>query len=174
VGQPCKYYKVKVVGENGQELGPGEIGEMIFQGPGVVKNYYEEQEENVFKSFRNGWYYSGDLGRRDKEGNFYFVERKSGMLKVAGHQVYPLEIELKLMRHPAILEAAVIGVKDKMRGEVPKAIIVLKNGVPVDRREIIRYCIAEMAHYKVPRDIEIRETLPKIGSGKINKKALML
>jgi long-chain acyl-CoA synthetase len=173
VGQPCKYYEVRVVGENGRELRQQEIGELIFQGPGVVKTYYEEKEENIFKSFRNGWYYSGDLGRKDEAGNFYFVERKSGMLKVAGHQVYPLEIELKLMCHPAIQEAAVIGIKDKMRGEVPKAIVILKNGAQLDRRELIRYCSAEMAHYKVPREVEIREALPKIGSGKINKKALM-
>jgi long-chain acyl-CoA synthetase len=174
VGQPCKYYEVKVVGETGREPGPQEIGELIFQGPGVVKTYYEEKEENVFKSFRNGWYYSGDLGRRDEDGNFYFVERKSGMLKVARHQVYPLEIELKLMRHPAIREAAVIGVKDKIRGEVPKAVVVLKNGAQLDRRDIIRYCSEEMATYKVPREIEFREALPKIGSGKINKKALIV
>jgi long-chain acyl-CoA synthetase len=174
VGQPCKYYKIKVVGEDGQELPPNEIGELIFQGPGVVKTYYEEKEKNNFKSFRNGWYYSGDLGRRDETGNFYFVERKSGMLKVAGHQVYPLEIELKLMNHPGIKEAAVIGIKDKMRGEVPKAIVVLKDGMTLNRREIIRYCSQEMAHYKVPREVEIREALPKIGSGKINKKALTI
>ncbi|MBM4286779.1 MAG: acyl--CoA ligase [Deltaproteobacteria bacterium] len=172
VGQPCSYYEVKIVGEDGQELSPGMIGELIFRGPGVVQAYFEEQEENHYKYFRHGWYHSGDLGRRDAAGNFYFVERKSGMLKVAGHQVYPLEIELKLMRHAAIQEAAVIGIPDPRRGEVPKAFVVLKNGAHLERRDIIRYCAQEMATYKVPREVEICASLPKIGSGKINKKAL--
>lgn len=173
MGKPCKYYEVKVVGEDGRELLSQEIGELIFRGPGVVSSYYERDADH-YNSFKNGWYYSGDLGKRDEDGNFYFIDRKSGMLKVAGHQVYPLEIELKLMLHPDIREAAVIGISDDLRGEVPKAIVVSNDGIMLDKREIIRYCMEEMAHYKVPREVEFREELPKIGSGKINKKALKL
>lgn len=172
VGRPCKSYEVKIVGEDGNELPPHKIGDLIFRGPAVVSGYYNNSGNP--DSFKNGWYLSGDLAKKDEEGNFYFVERKSGMLKVAGLQVYPLEIELTLSRHPAIKEAAVIGVEDNLRGEVPKAIVVLKNEHKLKEREIIQYCLDNMAHYKVPRVIEFREDLPKIGSGKINKKALKL
>ena len=123
--------------------------------------------------FRDGWYYSGDLARRDADGNFYFIERKSGMLKVAGHRVFPLEIELTLLRHPAVKEAAVIGVKDDMRGEVPKAFVVLEDSEQTDKKDLMQFCQANLAHYKMPKIIEYRDALPKIGSGKINKKALV-
>jgi long-chain acyl-CoA synthetase len=114
------------------------------------------------------------LGKQDEAGNFYFIERKSGMLKVAGLQVYPLEIELALLRHPAVEEAAVIGVEDNLRGEVPKAFVVLKNEPNVTERELLQYCLETMARYKAPKVIEFRAELPKSGSGKINKKALKL
>jgi long-chain acyl-CoA synthetase len=161
------------VGEDGAELPAGEIGEMVFQGPAVVRNYYED-EASTRSSFRDGWYYSGDLGRMDAQGNFYFADRKSGMMKVAGHKVFPLEIEQVLLDHPRIREAAVISAQDRLRGEVPKAIIVPKNGAVLTEKEVVLFCRERLAHYKLPRIVEIREALPKIGSGKINKKALQM
>ena len=95
------------------------------------------------------------------------------MLKVAGHRVFPLEIELTLLRHPAVKEAAVIGIKDAMRGEVPKAFVVLHESEKMDKKDLMQFCQENLAHYKVPKTIEYRDALPKIGSGKINKKALM-
>lgn len=170
-GKPCSSYDVKIVDDDGKELSHGEIGEMIFQGPAVVRNYYGDGP-NTAACFRDGWYYSGDLGRRDEQGNFYFVERKRGMMKVAGLKVFPLEIEQVLLDHPEIKEAAVIAAGDRLRGEVPKAIIVAKNGNNLTEKEVLSFCRERLAHYKLPRIIEIRESLPKIGSGKINKKAL--
>ncbi len=108
MGQPCRHYDVKIVSEHGEELPPDEVGELAFRGPGVVSGYLEA-DANGQDFFRDGWFYSGDLARRDEDGNFYFIERKSGMLKVAGHRVFPLEIELTLLKHPAVKEAAVIG-----------------------------------------------------------------
>lgn len=173
VGRPCKSYEVKIIDEDGKELPPNRVGEMIFKGPAVVSGYYEGDIENE-KSFKNSWYYSGDLGRRDEKGHFYFVERKTGMMKVAGLIVYPMEVELALMCHPGIKEAAVISVKNRLRGEVPKAIVVLKDELRITEREIIQFCKERMAHYKVPRVVEFRESLPKIGSAKIDKKALQM
>jgi acyl-coenzyme A synthetase/AMP-(fatty) acid ligase len=170
VGVPCKGYDVRIVDENGTDTAPGEVGEMIFRGPAVVKGYFEENTaESV--CFKDGWYYSGDFGKTDESGNFYFVERKSGMMKVAGFKVYPAEIEQALLDHSGIREAAIVSVKDRLRGEVPKAIIVSKNGA-ISPIEIFKFCRLKLPHYKVPRIVEFRQSLPKTGSGKINKKLL--
>lgn len=171
VGKPCMSYEVKIVDKNDEQVGPGEIGELIFNGPAVVNAYYEDPM-NSKNCFKNGWYYSGDLGKRDREGNIYFVDRKAGLMKVAGLKVYPLEIELALMEHPDIKEAAVTASNDDLRGEVPKAIIVTKNGREITEKEVFAFCRGRIAQYKVPRIVEIRKFLPKIGSGKIDKKAL--
>lgn len=171
VGKPCISYEVKIVDENDDEVGTGDIGELIFRGPAVVNGYHEDPINNQ-SCFKNGWYYSGDLGKRDGEGNIYFVGRKAGMMKVAGLKVYPQEVELVLMEHPDIKEAAVIALRDNLRGEVPKAIIVTKNGRKITEKEVSAFCRNRIAQYKVPRIVEIRESLPKIGSGKIDKKAL--
>ena len=173
VGKPCTSYKVKIVDENDEELPSGEIGEMIFKGPAVVQGYYEDTV-NGQMYFKGGWYYSGDLGRKDEDGNFYFVERKTGMMKVAGLKVYPLEIELALMSHPDVKEAVVIPVKDRLRGEIPKAIVVSRNGNELTEKDVLRFCKERLPHYKLPKIVEIRESLPKIGSGKINKKILQM
>jgi acyl-coenzyme A synthetase/AMP-(fatty) acid ligase len=168
VGKPCMFYEARIVDERGTQVPTGEVGEMIFKGPAVVRGYYE----NGKTCLKDGWYYSGDLGRMDEAGNFYFVERKTGMMKVAGLKVYPLEIELVLMSHPHIKEAAVISAKDRLRGEIPKAVIVTNNGNGLSEKEVVEFCRQRLAHYKLPKIVEIRESLPKIGSGKINKNAL--
>ena len=173
IGRPCDFYEINIVDECGEELEPGEIGEMVFKGPAVIQGYYMD-EANSKKCLSDGWYHSGDLGRKDESGHFYFVERKAGLMKVAGLKVYPLEIELVLMDHPDIKEAAVISAKDRLRGEVPKALIVTKDGRELTEKEILGFCKGRLAQYKLPRIIEIRESLPKIGSGKINKMALQM
>ncbi len=173
IGKPCASYEVRIIDEFGAEAAAGEAGEMAFRGPAVVNGYHEDNGR-VSPSFRGGWYFSGDIGRKDEDGNFYFVDRKSGMMKVAGLKVFPLEIELALLEHPDIKEAAVISVKDRLRGEVPKALIVPRNGGALSRNDVLRHCRERLAQYKVPKTVEIRESLPKIGSGKLDKKALVL
>ena len=173
VGKPCPDYDVKIVDENDSEVPCGEIGEMIFKGSAVVNDYFEK-DVNGQICFKNGWYYSGDLGKTDDEGNYYFIERKTGMMKVAGLKVYPQEIELVLIKHPLVKEVAVIPIKDRLRGEVPRAIIVTTDGEELTKEDIISFCKTKLSHYKLPRSIEIRQSLPKIGSGKINKKALQM
>jgi long-chain acyl-CoA synthetase len=171
IGRPCPTYEVSIVDETDKELPPGEIGELRFKGPGVVRGYFQDTI-HARSCFKGGWYYSGDLAKRDEEGSLYFIERKSGMMKVAGLKVYPFEIELALIEHPNLKEAAVISAKDKRRGEVPKAIIVSKDGKSLTEKEIIAFCRERLPNYKVPRILEFREGLPKLGNGKIDIKAL--
>lgn len=173
VGKPCAHYTVKIVDEYGSERPPGVVGEIVFKSEAIVKGYYGGLS-SATSPFRNGWYHSSDLGRMDEEGNFYFVERKTGMMKVAGLKVYPLEIEQALLNHPDVKEAAVISVKDKLRGEIPMAIVVALQGRELTNKEVRRFCREALPSYKVPRLLEIRDSLPKISSGKIDKKILQM
>lgn len=173
VGRPCPHYEVRIMDDEGNECGPGEVGELVFRGPAVVSGYFEgANASNGSSSFKGGWYHSGDLATKDTDGYFYFVERKSGMMKVAGLKVYPAEIEKALLEHPLIREASVVSVKDDLRGEVPKAYITLKKGAALTAKEALKFCRERLAHYKVPRHVEFLDELPKTTSGKINKKAL--
>lgn len=170
MGKPCPYYEVTVVDDSGNELKTNEVGELIFRGKGVIDGYGQDAP---FPG-RDGWYYSGDIGKKDSEGFFYFTERKSGLIKVAGLKVYPLQVELKLKEFPGIKEIAVIGVKERRHGMVPKAFIVAEDNVTLDVNEIILFCTNQLANYMIPKSIEFCNELPKIGSGKIDKKALSL
>jgi long-chain acyl-CoA synthetase len=172
VGRPCSSYEIKVIDEQKREVPPCEVGECILRGPGVVQGYYRDAL-STNNCFDDGWYYSGDLVKRDEQNCFYIVDRKTGMMKVAGLKVYPSEIEAILMEHPEIKEVAVIAVKQKLRGEVPKAIIVARNEQVLTEKEVLLFCKARMPNYRIPRIIEFRKDLPKIGSGKINKKELL-
>lgn len=168
MGRPCPYYEVKVINENGTEAQTGQTGELLFKGRAVISGYIEDNEFLL----SDGWYHSGDLGWRDKDGFFYFTDRKSGLLKVAGLKVYPMQVEIALLSHPAIKEAAVIGIEDKLRGDIPAAFIVLNEGMSITEDEILRYCNKNMAHYMIPKRMKIMDELPKIGSGKVDKKQL--
>lgn len=172
IGKPCRYYEVRIVDEDGSELPHGEVGEMIFKGPAVVSGYYGITGQDA--PLNDNWYFSGDLGKKDEEGNFYFVDRKSGMMKIAGLKVYPMEIEKVLMEHPSIKDVAVISINHALRGEVPKAIVSLKDGFSITEREIMAFCRERLPNYKAPKVVEIRASLPKIGSGKVNKKVLRM
>ncbi|KJR41110.1 Long-chain-fatty-acid--CoA ligase [Candidatus Magnetoovum chiemensis] len=168
MGKVCPYYEVRITDDAGKDLGDKEIGELVFRGAAVVSGYYGVEQS---LSFCNGWYHSGDLGFRDSQGYYYFVERKSGLLKVAGLKVYPLQVEIALQAHSAVKETAVIGIEDRLRGEIPKAYIIPQEGVKVTERELRDYCKTVLADYMIPV-IEFAEDLPRIGSGKIDKKTL--
>jgi acyl-coenzyme A synthetase/AMP-(fatty) acid ligase len=171
-GMVCPYYDVKIITDDGIEAKTGEIGEMLLGGKGVVSGYLENVE---FPSI-DGYYCSGDLAYRDQEGYYYFTERKSGLLKVAGLKVYPLQVEIVLSLHPDIKEVAVIGVEDRLRGMIPKAFIVTEDNHQISKQiskeDIKNFCKDKLADYMVPKEIEILEEFPKIGSGKIDKKRL--
>ncbi len=166
MGNPSPYYEVKVVGDDGEELPPDEVGEMMIKGPGVCGGYYNQPEETGMY-MKDGWYCTGDMVKRDRDDYYYFASRKTGMMKVAGVKVFPLEIEGVLLSHPLIEEAAVIKIQDRLRGEVPKAIIVIKDGFEISKEEIQKYCEEKMSRIKVPSVIEFRTRLPKTPGGKI-------
>jgi long-chain acyl-CoA synthetase len=166
MGKPCGYYEIKILDEAGKELPVGEAGEMVIRGPAVCTEYYNLPEETK-KSAVDGWFFTGDLVRRDEEGYFYFIDRKARMMKVAGMKVFPSEIEEVLSRHPRIAEVAVVKAEDGLHGEVPKAFIVSKNGVEISKGDIRKYCETMIPKYKMPRIIEFRNELPRTAGGKI-------
>jgi long-chain acyl-CoA synthetase len=160
----------KVVNELGEELPPGEVGELIVRGPNVMKGYYKMPEETAH-TIRNGWLYTGDLAKMDEEGYFYIVDRKKDMIIVGGYNVYPREVEEVLYSHPDIVEAAVVGVPDPNFGEAVKCFVVSKNK-ELTEEALIQYCQEHLAKYKVPSSIEFLEELPKNTTGKILRRAL--
>jgi long-chain acyl-CoA synthetase len=166
MGKPSLYYQVKVMGESGEELPPGEVGEMAVKGPGVCSGYYNQPEETGIY-MKDGWFLTGDMVKMDREGYYYFASRKTGMMKVAGVKVFPLEIENVLLNHPKIKAVAVVKVQDSLHGEVPKAVIVVKDGLEISKDEIRKYCEEKMPRYKIPRIVEFRSELPKTPGGKI-------
>jgi long-chain acyl-CoA synthetase len=166
MGRPCPYYQTKIIGEDGKELGPDEVGEMVLKGPAICSGYFGNPEETE-KHMKDGWFFTGDLVKKDSEGYFYFASRKTGMMKVAGLKVFPTEIEDVISAHPKIAEVAVVKAQDGLHGEVPKAVIVLKEGIEIDKKSIRTFCKQRLSKYKVPRVIEFKPELPKTPGGKI-------
>lgn len=165
-GIPSKYYEVQIVDKNSDKVFPGKVGEMIVKGKGVCASYYQNESETQ-KNFRNGWFYTNDMFKKDDDGFFYFSGRKNGMMKVAGMKVFPIEIEDMLILHPLIREAAVTKVSDPVYGEIPKAVIVLEDGALLTKKELKDYCASKIASYKIPKIIEFRNSLPRTPVGKI-------
>jgi acyl-CoA synthetase (AMP-forming)/AMP-acid ligase II len=166
---------VKIVDlETGQrELLPNEEGEIIMKGPAIMKGYWNRPEETA-KTLRDGWLYSGDIGLMDEEGYVKIVGRLKELIKCSGYSVFPTEVENLLFKHPAVAEAAVIGVPDPYKGESPKAFIVLKADCKgkIKEEDIIAWCKENMAAYKRPRMVEFKEELPKSGAGKLLRRIL--
>jgi long-chain acyl-CoA synthetase len=156
-------------GETGKPLPPGEIGEIMVQGPNIMQGYWQNEAETT-TIFHDGWMHTGDLGYMDERGYFYIADRSKDLIVASGFNVYPREVEEVLYRHEAISEAAVVGVPDEYRGENVAAMIVLKEGFTASdevRASIIAYCKHELTPYKVPQIIEFRESLPKSLVGKV-------
>jgi long-chain acyl-CoA synthetase len=149
----------------------GEEGELVLRGPQVMKGYWRNAEETA-TALRDGWLYTGDVARMDGDGYFYIVQRKKDMIIVSGFNVYPNEVEDVIFTHPAVKEAAVIGVADDYRGEAVKAFIVLKEGREASEEDIFEFCGARLARYKVPSLIEFAESLPKSSVGKVLRREL--
>lgn len=172
VGKPAPHCEIKIFDEEDQEVPVGGIGEIVIRGWIVMDSYYKDPEATAAVK-RHGWLHTGDLGRFDKEGFLYIVGRKKEMIKVAGQIVYAPEVEAALYKHGDVAEAAVVGLSDKMRGEVVKAFVVLKEGANVTSEDL-RYFVREhLAHFKVPQSVELRTELPKNRTGKIDKELLI-
>jgi long-chain acyl-CoA synthetase len=157
--------------ETGQEVPPGEEGELCIRGPQLMQGYWQRPEETA-QVIRDGWLYTGDIARMDNEGFFYIVERKKDMIISEGYNVYPREIDEFLMTHPGVRDAAVIGVPDELRGEKVIAYVVLTEGSHTTQEEIIKYCRDNIAKYKIPKKIIFKDELPKTMAGKVLRRVL--
>lgn len=171
VGLPITNVEVRILDEDGNEVPTGTVGEICVKGPNVMSGYVGRPQDTA-EVLRGGWLHTGDLGYRDEDGYIFIVDRKKDMIIVGGLNVYPREIEEVLYRHPAVKEAAVIGVPHPVKGEVPVAFIAPKEGAAVDEKEMLRFLRERLANYKVPASIEVRDSLPKTSTGKILKRAL--
>ena len=171
VGVPVFNTVVRVVGEDGEELPPGEVGEFVTSGPQVVPGYWEKPEETE-NALPGGALRTGDVGFMDGDGWFYLVDRKKDQINAAGYKVWPREVEDVLYGHPAVREAAVVGVPDEYRGETVKAFVSLKEGESAVEDELIAFCKERMAAYKYPRMVEIIDEVPKTATGKILRREL--
>ena len=161
--------EIKLVDEYGNEVPIGEPGEQIARGPAVVNGYYKNDEANR-KAFRNGWYHTGDVLIRDKDGNYYFADRKKDIVKTGGENVSSQEIENVLSHHPEIMQCAVFGVPDSRWGEAVAVAVVLKSESALTKDEIIDYCRGKLSGYKTPKYIVFRSTLPTTSAGKLLKR----
>jgi len=162
----CFYLRIVDNGNNAVKV--GEVGEIICQSPLAAHGYYKNPEATN-ASFRDGWFYTGDLGYFDEEGFLFVVGRKKDMVKSGGISIYPLEIESVIYSHPAILEAAVIGVPDPQWGEAVKAVVVTKPEAHLKAEELLGFCRERLSGYKVPKSVEFRSVLPHTEVGKVNK-----
>jgi long-chain acyl-CoA synthetase len=171
VGVPVFNTIVRVVGEDGDDVGVGEIGEFVTSGPQVVRGYWNKPDKTA-ESIPGGQLKTGDVGFMDADGWFYVVDRKKDMINASGYKVWPREVEDVLYTHDAVREAAVVGVPDDYRGESVKAYVSLQDGAAVEPEELIAFCKEQMAAYKYPREVEIVGELPKTVTGKILRREL--
>ena len=167
VGRPCTFVQVKVVDNEGREVRPGEIGEVIIRGDHQMIGYLDRPEATA-EAIRNGWIYSSDLGTVDEDGYVYLSGgRKSQMIISGGLNIYPAEVEQVLYQHPAVGEAGVIGVPDPVWGEAVKACVVLKEGHQVTEQELVDFCQGRLADFKRPKSIDFFKEFPHTAAGKI-------
>lgn len=175
VGVPVPNCVMKIMDLEGgaKELPPGEVGEIVDSGPIVIPGYWQKEEETRY-AIRDGWLYTGDVGKMDEDGWFYMVDRKKDMIVASGYKVWPRDVEDVIYQHPAVKETAVVGVPDAYRGETVKAFVALKeeNKGSVTPEEIISFCKERMAAYKYPRQVEIVPEIPKTLTGKFLRRTL--
>jgi len=168
VGRPFANVEVRIVDEEMNDVPVGEIGEIVYRGPTIMKEYYNNPDETA-EAFRGGWFHSGDLVKADKEGFIYVVDRINDMIISGGENIYPAEIEAILYQMPEILECAVLGVPDDEWGERVIATVVLKEGKILSKEAILNYCGDKLASFKKPREVVFIEQLPRNTTGKVLK-----
>ncbi|MBW1892625.1 MAG: long-chain fatty acid--CoA ligase [Deltaproteobacteria bacterium] len=171
IGTPVWGVEAIIVDKDDVPLEHDEVGELVVRGPNVMKGYYNRPEETE-KTIKDGWFYTGDMAKMDEDGYYYIVDRIKDMIIRGGYNVYPREIEEVLLTHPAVSLAAVIGTPHETHGEDIKAFIILKEGAQATSEEIIAWSKENMANYKYPREVEIRDELPLTATGKVLKREL--
>ena len=170
VGKPI--CGLKILDDNGQEAHRGEIGEAVFKVPWVMKGYYKEPKLTA-QVLKDGWFYTGDLVKMDEEGYVEYIEKKSFIIvTTSGLKVGPSEVEFVLLSHPSVAEAAYVGINDGYGGPIPTAFVVLKEGQNATSEELANLCHHNLADFKLPKRIKFVDSIPKTGSGKIDRKKL--
>jgi long-chain acyl-CoA synthetase len=171
VGTPVENVEITVLDLFDQPVEVGAWGEICIKGPNIMLGYWNRPEDTA-QAIRGGWFHSGDIGYMDQDGYVYLVDRVKDMINSAGFKIWPREVEEVLFRHPAIRECAVVGLPDPIKGEIPAVFVVLREGGTLAASEFEEYCREHLAAYKVPRQVEFVESLPKNATGKILKRLL--
>jgi fatty-acyl-CoA synthase len=170
-GKALMHTELRIVNDDGDDCGPGEVGELWVAGPHITPGYWNKPEATA-SAFDGRWLKTGDAARRDDEGFVYIVDRWKDMYISGGENVYPAEVENVLYQLPEVAEAAVIGVPNDRWGEVGLAVIALKPGAELDRTRVQEHCVHRLAKFKVPNDVAIVEALPRNATGKVLKREL--
>ena len=171
VGRPCVYLELDIWDEQGASVPPGERGEVVLRGPKVFKGYWRDPDATT-AAFEGGWFHTGDIGVMDDDGYLFIVDRLKDMIVSGGENIASSEIERVLYEHDSVVEAAVVGRPDDRWGEVPVAYVVLRASVATTPEELIEHCRAQLARFKVPKDVVFIDALPRNPSGKILKREL--
>jgi len=174
IGQPVALTECRLISESETEVGAGEIGELVMRGPQFMRGYWQAPEFTA-DVLRDGWYYSGDVARRDERGLYFIVDRRKEMIKYKGFPVAPAEVESVLLEHPAVRDCGVVGRQDEAAGEIPCAFVVLRDGFPLTdktKSEICGYVGERLTGYKQPREVRFVTTIPRNPSGKILRREL--
>ncbi len=173
IGKPFMYTEARIVDEAGREVAPGEVGELLLRGPHVTAGYWNDPEATARAYDPEGFFHTGDLASRDEDGFFYIAGRRKEMFISGGVNIYPAEIEAVLLRHPAVEDAAVVGVPHPTWGEVGVAFVVPAAGVHAGEEELVAYLEERLARYKVPRRFVFVDALPRTAYGKVRRRELM-
>jgi len=171
VGRPIYGVEIRLVDEKDRPLRAGQVGEIVIRGHNVMKGYYKRPRPTA-EALSGGWFHTGDLGKMDEQGYLHIVGRKKDLIKRGGLNIYPREVEDVLLAHPAVAQAAVVGIADDVMGEEIKAFVVLQQDESIEAEELIEYARSKVAAYKYPRYIEFRTELPKDAAGKVIKRQL--
>jgi fatty-acyl-CoA synthase len=170
-GKPYFNVDLRIVDGDGNPMESGQVGEVVVRAPHVMQGYWNRPEDTR-NTLRNGWLHTGDLGKLDDEGFLYIIDRKKDMLVSGGENIYPAEVERVVKELPGVEDVSVVGVPDEKWGEVPKAFIEKRPGYDLSAAEVIDHCRSELAGYKVPKQIEFIDQLPRTPSGKVLKRKL--
>jgi len=172
IGKPMSDVEMKIIDEEGNELPPGEVGEIVARGPRVMSGYWKDEEKTEKTIDKDGWVHTGDMSYVDEDGYFFLAGRATDMIIRAGENISPEEVEAVLQSHAKVDEVAVIGVPDEEWGEVPLCICVVKEGETCTPEELMEYCRARLASYKRPRAVVFVDELPRNPMGKVLKRVL--
>jgi acyl-CoA synthetase (AMP-forming)/AMP-acid ligase II len=170
-GRPFLHTEVRVVDENDRDVGPEVKGEVLLRAPNTMKGYWNRPEESA-AALRGGWLHTGDIGRLDKEGYLYIMDRKKDMIISGGENIYPAEVEDSLLAHPRIADVAVIGYPHEKWGEAVKAVVVVKEGQELSEKDLIEWCQGKIGRFKIPKKVVFTDSIPRTPTGKILKRVL--